>query len=49
MIEDIWGLFYVCLGVEEDVRKVKKEFYLIWRRSGSSGRMIRGKLIGIGI
>lgn len=48
MIEDTWGLPHVCPGAEADVRMAKKGLRLTQRRSGSSGRMTRGKQTGTG-
>lgn len=48
MTEDTWGPPRVCPGAEEDARMVKKEFRLTQKRSGSNGKMTRGKLTGIG-
>lgn len=48
MTEGTWGPLHVCPGAEEDGRMVKKEFHLTQKRSGSSGRMTRGKLTGTG-
>lgn len=48
MTEDTWGLPHACRGAEEDVRMAKREFHLTRKRSGSNGKMTRGKLTGIG-
>lgn len=48
MTDGTWGLLRVCPGAEEDGKMVKKGFHLTQKRSGSSGKMTKGKLTGTG-